>query len=555
MSSQSTKMSQTDSAGSVCVNVEEEKSDSPGGVESQTETKGDLRVVITINPTETATTTTAASQTDNNTTQTGKDQTDSMTSGSTDSVDSGDSGVVNQAYVEDETEQSSDSGKVSRKKGHQRSPSYSPNKDDESITAVNGEEGKELDTNPPILSDVTEKNKEAELYSEYFMPVNEFKPSIGDYKKRKAGPSSVKILCWVLSLFLLAGAIVLAVLIGTGIIDTDPTRTIKVSRNLEPSRVGGREGGRGGDLSASVDLIEVNKTDLPNVRTNLPEFFTSKGEHFNGELRLDNVDWTPDLADQNSYQFKQLAGMLEEGINDVLRAQFENFTFHTTVKTFSEGSLIVKFDITVTNNLNDKDNDFIGKAEIAKALISNINQDYGFLFGKFSSANNSVIIEARFEEEGSQQPENTDGHSIEKNMQSDGTMRTTEKYLTNKHSVQSIAQTHGVKLTTTTTTTTTTATTTTVSQIPEDWENIKDMEISSEFKIDSIKEDEKQMVDTEPELVITEAEELPETGTERENIEMATDIPSPQFKSVKLEADFGSGEEDSTERVLSLELN
>ena len=126
-----TAMSQTDSAASVCVNVEEEKSDSPGGVESQTETKADMRVVITINPTETATTT-AASQTDNtNTTQTGKDQTDSMTSGSTDSVDSGDSGVVNQAYVEDETEQGSGSGKVSRKKGHQRSPSYSPNKDDE----------------------------------------------------------------------------------------------------------------------------------------------------------------------------------------------------------------------------------------------------------------------------------------------------------------------------------------------------------------------------------------------------------------------------------------
>ena len=131
MSSELTEMSQTDSAASVCVNVEEEKSESrPGGVESQTETKADMRVVITINPTETATTT-AASQTDNtNTTQTGKDQTDSMTTASTDSVDSGDSGVVNQAYLEDETEQQS-SGKVSRKKGHQRSPSYSPNKDDE----------------------------------------------------------------------------------------------------------------------------------------------------------------------------------------------------------------------------------------------------------------------------------------------------------------------------------------------------------------------------------------------------------------------------------------
>jgi len=531
-------MSQTDTAASVCVNVEDGgRSETPGGVESQTETKADMRVVITINPTETATAT-AASQTErdsNNATDTGKDQTDSMTTDSTDSVDSGDSGVVNQAYVEDETEQSS--GKVGRKKGHQRSPSYSPNKDDESITAVNGEENKQLETmvNPPILSDVTEKNKEAELYSEYFMPVNEYKPSIGEYKKKKAGPSAVKILCWVLSLFLLAGAIVLAVLIGTGIIDTDPSRTIKVSRNLEPKRAG--------DLSASVDLIEVNKTDLPNVRTNQPEFFTSKSAHFNGELRLDNVNWTLDLADQNSYQFKQLAGMLEEGINDVLRAQFQSFAFQTTVQKFSEGSVIVEFDITVTSKDNDKE-DSIGKTEIAQALISSINQDYGFLFGKFSTANNSVIIEER-SEEGRQHPENNDGHSIEKNMQSDVTMRTTEKYLTNKHSVQSTAQILAVKSTTTSTTTTT-------YQIPEDWENIQDMEISMESKIDSIREDEKQMVDTETELVITETE-LPETGTESDNIEIATDI-SPQFKSFELEGDFGSGEEDSTERVLSLDL-
>merc|ERR1712001_291333 len=106
-------------------------------------------------------------------------------------------------------------------------------------------------------------------------------------------------------------------------------------------------------------------------------------------------------------------------------------------------------------------------------------------------------------------------------------MRTTEKYRTNKHSVQSIAQTLAVKPTTTTTTTTT-ATTTTVSQIPEDWENIKDMEISSESKIDSIREDEKQLVDTEIELVFAQTEELPETGTESEDIEVVTVI-SPQF--------------------------
>ena len=100
------------------------------------------------------------------------------------------------------------------------------------------------------------------------------------------------------------------------------------------------------------------------------------------------MNWTLDLADQNSYQFKQLAGMLEEGINDVLRAQFQNFAFQTTVQKFSEGSVIVEFDITVTSKDDDKE-DSIWKTEIAEALISSINQDYGFLFGKFSTANNS----------------------------------------------------------------------------------------------------------------------------------------------------------------------
>ena len=87
----------------------------------------------------------------------------------------------------------------------------------QSITAVGGGGSEELDkmVNPPILSDVTESHKEKEIYSEYFMPVNAYKPQIGEYKKNKAGPSAAKIFCWMFSLFLLAGAIVLAVLIGS----------------------------------------------------------------------------------------------------------------------------------------------------------------------------------------------------------------------------------------------------------------------------------------------------------------------------------------------------
>ena len=76
--------------------------------------------------------------------------------------------------------------------------------------------------NPPILSDVTESDKEKQQYSEYFMPVNEYKPQLGEYKKTKKGASAAKIFCWTFSLFLLAGAIVLAVLIGSKSLFTRP---------------------------------------------------------------------------------------------------------------------------------------------------------------------------------------------------------------------------------------------------------------------------------------------------------------------------------------------
>ena len=44
---------------------------------------------------------------------------------------------------------------------------------------------------------------------------------------------------------------------------------VKVSRKLQPE-TGAR------DNPGTVNLIEVKEMDLPNVRTNLPEFFTSK---------------------------------------------------------------------------------------------------------------------------------------------------------------------------------------------------------------------------------------------------------------------------------------
>lgn len=67
-----------------------------------------------------------------------------------------------------------------------------------------------------------------------------------------------------------------------GIIDTDPTRRIKVSRKLGPENAS-RAGA--GLVTGPAHLMEVRLEDAPNVLTNDPDFFAhnKKGEE---KLRL-----------------------------------------------------------------------------------------------------------------------------------------------------------------------------------------------------------------------------------------------------------------------------
>ena len=124
-------MDQTDGSASVSVNMDDTASDKTDDQVTsdgdKTETKADMRVVITINQTETD------DSKPDKAGGAGEEQADSLTGSdnteSGDSVGSQDPGQVNRAFVEDETEQSN--AKVGKRKGHQRSPSYSPNKDDE----------------------------------------------------------------------------------------------------------------------------------------------------------------------------------------------------------------------------------------------------------------------------------------------------------------------------------------------------------------------------------------------------------------------------------------
>ena len=219
--------------------------------------------------------------------------------------------------------------------------------------------------------------------------------------------------------------------------------------------------------------------------------------------------------------------MMEDGINELLRNQFESFTFDTSVRKFIEGSVIVLFDIDVTSKLET--DDILDKTDIANALKNNINQEYGFLFGKFSAPNNSVIIQGS-------QAEDIDDQETEKNMQSVATMRTTEAPTQSSRPTSKILDDKS----------------TARPQISEDWENMRNMEISAKAKIDSIKEDEDMEMDTDTES--TFQQELSETATE--SIEPVTDL-SYEFISLELESELGSGSgevEDATNRVETLIL-
>ena len=84
--------------------------------------------------------------------------------------------------------------------------------------------------NPPILpgeeaadtADTADTVDTADkgAYTEYFMPAAaEHKAELGDYKPiKKSKPTAAKIFCWIMSSLLLAGAVVVAVLIGSKII-------------------------------------------------------------------------------------------------------------------------------------------------------------------------------------------------------------------------------------------------------------------------------------------------------------------------------------------------
>ena len=203
-----------------------------------------------------------------------------------------------------------------------------------------------------------------------------------------------------------------------GIIDTDPTRNIKVSRKLGPedaSRAGA------GLVTGPAHLMEVRLEDAPNVLTNDPDFFAhKKGEeklrhirvwmisvdlicssqfdrtfitevgYFDGEFKITNLGWNSDFQDSTTFHFQQLADILETELKSLLDNHFPNFAFNARVQRMTEGSVVVSFKIDVVSKIDGSD--VINSDNILNAITDNLDNELGYLFGKFLVPPASVII-------------------------------------------------------------------------------------------------------------------------------------------------------------------
>jgi len=257
----------------------------------------------------------------------------------------------------------------------------------------------ELDNMKPAVMGGETPQKDGE-YEEYFMSVNQHKKSLRGEKlvvskTEESRGGCQTVCCWLLAMLLLAGAIAVAVLIGTGVIDTNPTRHVKEGRriNSQPD---------GNELTAPR-LLEVNHANAPNILTNNPKFFQAvplKPENdfpprnsvvnvFTGQMKISNMEWDENLNTNTSEIFQTLARKIESDLKSlfVSVASDNNSQVMVKVNEFVPGSVIVKYTVGWL-----ADNEVLKASNVRAAIIKQLKNENGKLFGKFVVDKDSVTI-------------------------------------------------------------------------------------------------------------------------------------------------------------------
>lgn len=102
------------------------------------------------------------------------------------------------------------------------------------------------------------------------------------------------------------------------------------------------------------------------------------------------MGWNSDFEDSTTFQFQQLADILETELKSLLDNHFPNFAFNARVQRMTEGSVVVSFKIDVVSKTDGSD--VINSDNILNAIMDNLDNELGYLFGKFLVPPASVII-------------------------------------------------------------------------------------------------------------------------------------------------------------------
>ncbi|XP_059087238.1 uncharacterized protein LOC131883724 isoform X1 [Tigriopus californicus] len=232
---------------------------------------------------------------------------------------------------------------------------HSPGKDTPSITpspppaheAVNLEL---VELTPPNkrMNEVDGRHKKAGLPDDHFIAVNEHKKGIRgeklyvtkDQRGNENSATNRKRLCIGLILAVLLGAVIIAILVGAGVIDPYPDSQELKEKDIPQNgpRVGGViDPDAGGDPNDIFGKPAATPPAKPDSSPNALE----------GELRLTNLSWDEQLADKDSDMYKELVAKLEQELKDSLAGS--NSDLNINIVGLQQGSVIIQYRISAPN--------------------------------------------------------------------------------------------------------------------------------------------------------------------------------------------------------------
>ncbi|XP_025203974.1 uncharacterized protein LOC112600867 [Melanaphis sacchari] len=240
---------------------------------------------------------------------------------------------------------------------------------------------------------VPKKKKETavnmnDTYDDYFIPVNEHKKYIrGGEKlyvtkdKRDMNQSKKPFICWVFGLVLLAAAVIIAILASTGVIFNNETAV--ESRNfMENEKIAGFGNHHGHFSSVSPPPSIDSSSPFNPPTTDMSGVYLPRTVQ--GEIVIDNLVFTPGLANKSSTEFITLASSIETELKNALfKNQPSNSVaddIHIKVLEFSSGSVVAKYRIGWEYKDDSEPQDLIDAVTLKTRLDSFIRESNGFLY-------------------------------------------------------------------------------------------------------------------------------------------------------------------------------